>query len=276
MQTLPLSTRSLIKRIQQRIQHQPIAPFSFNINGDLRKISAVLFLLGQDDNHTPMLILNKRSALVRQPGDLCCPGGGVSLPFDSLMARWLRLPKMPLAIWKHGKWWRQNRRTDFRKLSLLLATALREGVEEMRLNPFGVLFLGPMPVQSLVMFNRVIYPLVAWVNRQQHFVPNWEVESIVRIPLASFFDPSNYARYRVSFAADDTADTALSDRDLGCFVHHHNGQDELLWGATHRITLRFLATVFDFAPPPMESLPLIHGRLGRQYLNGAKQSASGG
>ena len=269
MQALPPTNQSLIKLVQERLQHQIIAPFSFNTNGDLRRISAVLFLLGQNDDKTPLLILNKRSQRVRQPGDLCCPGGGVAPSIDPVIAKWLRLPKMPLARWAHGKWWRQNRQTDFHKISLLLATALREGVEEMRLNPFGVKFLGPLPTQNLVMFKRAIYPLVGWVNRQQHFVPNWEVETIVRVPLAFFFNRANYARYRISFNTGDANGKTIPDRQMPCFVYRHNGQDELLWGATYRITMRFLSIIFDFDPPPMESLPVIYRRLGQRYLNGS-------
>jgi hypothetical protein len=176
MQAFPQSTQSLIRLVQERIHRQPLAPLAFNTNGDVRRISAVFFLLGQGADKEPLLILNKRSRLVRQPGDLCCPGGGVSPSIDALIAKWLHLPVTPLTRWTHGRWWRRNRRQDFSKLSLLLATALREGFEEMRLNPFGVKFLGPMPAQHLVMFKRAIYPLVGWVNRQQHFFPNWEVE----------------------------------------------------------------------------------------------------
>lgn len=145
MQALPKSNQSLIELVQERLQRQAIAPFGFDANGDLRRISAVLFLLGQHDDQTPYLILNKRSHRVRQPGDLCCPGGGVSPSVDALIAKSLYLPKTPLSRWPHQNWWRKHRYRDYKKLSLLLATALREGVEEMRLNPFGIRFLGPMP-----------------------------------------------------------------------------------------------------------------------------------
>jgi hypothetical protein len=269
MQALPQSNKILIRLIKERIQRQPISPFTFNANGDLRRISAVLFLLGQNTHHDPFLILNKRSRLVRQPGDLCCPGGGVSPSIDALIARWLHLPITPLTRWSHGRWWRHHRRHDFTKLSLLLATALREGFEEMRLNPFGIQFLGPMPAQHLVMFKRAIYPLVAWVNRQQRFLPNWEVEKIVRIPLAAFFDVANYARYRISFNTGKADGKTIPDRDMPCFVHRHNGEDELLWGATYRIVMQFLATVFGYDPPLMASLPVINRKLGQRYLKGS-------
>ncbi len=268
MPDLPQSTQSFIRLVQERLHRQDPATFTFTSNGDLRRISAVLFLLGAGPNGEPLLILNKRSGRVRQPGDLCCPGGGISPAIDCLLARWLRLPVTPLSRWPLGAWWRRHRRTDFPKLALLLATALREGFEEMRLNPFGVRFLGPMTVQHLVMFKRAIYPLVGWVNRQQRFFPNWEVEEIVRIPVAELLDPNNYARYRISFKNDFPGAAGIPNRDMPCFVHRHNGHDELLWGATYRITEQFLKTVFGHVPPSLESLPIIHRRLGRQYLEG--------
>lgn len=269
MPTLPRSPEGFIHLVQDRLHRQPPTAFSFNTNGDLSLNSAVLFLLGKGDNGKPFLLLNKRSQRVRQPGDLCCPGGGISPSIDRLLARWLNLPITPLSRWPHEPWWRRYRKNDFPKLALLLAAALREGFEEMRLNPFRVKFLGPMPAQHLVMFKRAIYPMVGWVNNQRRFYPNWEVEEIVYIPVAAFFDNGNYARYRISFKTGNPHAPDLPYRDMPCFIHRHHGHDELLWGATYRITERFLKTIFDYVPPSMESLPVVHRRLGRRYLQGA-------
>ena len=125
-----------------------------------------------------------------------------------------------------------------------------------------------MPAQHLVMFKRAIFPLVAWVNRQQRFYPNWEVEKIVRIPLAALFDKGNYARFRISFAADTPEATRATPRDMPCFVHRQHGQRELLWGATYRITAQFLQTTFGFSPPEGDRLPAIHRQLDRRYVAG--------
>jgi len=268
MPTLPRSPEAFIRLVEDRLHRQPPATFAFNTNGDLSLHSAVLFLLGRGPNGEPLLILNKRSQRVRQPGDLCCPGGGVSPIIDRLLARWLNLPTTPLSRWPHGRWWRRYRKNDFPKLALLLAAALREGFEEMRLNPLGVRFLGPMPAQHLVMFKRAIYPMVGWVNHQKRFFPNWEVEKIVAIPVAAFFNDASYARYRISFKTGTPGVPDMPYRDMPCFIHRHKGQDELLWGATYRITERFLTTIFGHIPPSMASLPVIHRRLGLHYLQG--------
>ncbi len=235
--------------------------------------SAVLFLLGcncspiEEAAVEPCLILNKRSEKVRQPGDLCCPGGSISPRVDPLLAGLLRLPGSPLVRWEHWPQWRKYRPRLSRELALLFATGLRESLEEMRLNPLGVKFLGPLPSENLVMFHRTIHPLVCWVSSQKKFSPNWEVERIVPIPIRDLLDPTRYIRYRLRI--DVPAETARVNgvRDFGCFLHRRDGQAEHLWGATFRIAMNFLETVFDFRPPPLESLPTVDGKIDENYIN---------
>ena len=185
---------------------------------------------------------------------------------DAGLAALLRLPASPLARWQHWQRWRRERPRQAGWLRLLLATGLRESVEEMRLNPFGVTFLGPLPAQSLIMFNRVIYPMVVWVSDQKRFYPNWEVEKIVYIPVCDLFDPAKYARYCLQIQNSSAGDTVNT---FPCFRHQRAGEAEILWGATYRITVGFLKRVFDFEPPDMHSLPEIHGHLGKSYLSRA-------
>jgi 8-oxo-dGTP pyrophosphatase MutT (NUDIX family) len=265
---LPDSPDGFMRLVEQRLGQQRPAPFEFPANGDLKRISAVLFLLGSGTDGQPSLILNKRSPYVRQGGDLCCPGGGIAPGLDRLFARALELPGTPLSGWSQAVWWRRHRRADYRKLRLLLATALREALEEMRLNPFGITFLGPMPVQHLVMFKRAIYPMVGWVTRQRRFFPNWEVEKIVQVPIEALLDAGNYARYRISFNSGASGVPSLPTRDMPCFVYRHKAQMELLWGATFRMVAAFLNGVTGHQPPPLASLPVIERRLGRRYLKG--------
>ena len=265
----PASFRSaFIRLVRNRLQYHWPGSFGFTSNGDLRAISAVLFLLGTGTDGTPQLILNRRSPNVRQAGDLCCPGGGISPKLDFFLAKWLNLPTTPLFRWPYRKWWHRHRSADYDKLSILFTTALREGLEEMRLNPFGVTFLGPLPVQQLVVFHRAIYPLAVFVNRQQRFFPNWEVDRIIRIPLADLLCARNYGRIVMSGEGIDRSPLRMSQREFPCFIHRDNDQKELLWGATYRITENFLRTIFDFVPPDTDSLPIIHHRIGRHYLEG--------
>jgi hypothetical protein len=228
-----------------------------------------LFLLGLHPqtgslSGEPCLILNKRSVKVRQPGDLCCPGGRVSRRLDAGLATLLKLPILHLARWPHWPRWRKTRPRDAKWLRLLLATGVRESIEEMRLNPFGLTFLGPLPAQPLVMFQRIIYPMVVWVSGQKRFYPNWEVEKIIYIPLRDLLNSTRYARYRLRFEAQSTTPQINT---FPCFRYAKGNKEEVLWGATYRITAVFLDCVFGFVPPDLNSLPEIHGSLSRSYLN---------
>ena len=108
--------------------------------------SAVLFLLGMHRfpgrvHPEPCLIFNERSQQVRQPGDLCFPGGGIMPRFDPVLARLLNLPGSPLARWPQWSTWRRNYPGAATRMALCLATGLRESFEEMRLNQWAVLVL---------------------------------------------------------------------------------------------------------------------------------------
>ena len=234
--------------------------------------SAVLFLIGMccqanDFLDTPCLILNKRSLKVKQPGDLCCPGGSISSR-DAFLSKFLYLPGTPLTRWPHWQMWHKYRRREAQNLALLLAACLREGLEEMRLNPFGMKFLGPLPSQKLIMFQRVIYPMVCRIGRQKRFITNWEVEKIVKIPFKDLLNPSFYARYRVKVETSREKEIHPDIRDFPCFIHHSGESSEVLWGATFRITMAFLEIVFGFKPPEMESLPTVFRSLDKNYLTG--------
>lgn len=233
--------------------------------------SSVLFLLGEqcDGSPEPCVVLNKRSERVRQPGDLCFPGGRVAPRLDTFLSKMLKSPLSPLTRWRFWPDWRDRGGEQADRLSLLLATSLRESVEEMRLNPFGVTFLGPMPSEELWLFRRVMYPMVAWIHRQRHFLPNWEVEKIVYVPLRELLKPELYARYRLRFQGGGENGGEGYVQDFPCFRHENGREREVLWGATFRIVMSFLETVFGFRVPSMEALPVITKTMGERYLNGS-------
>lgn len=238
---------------------------------DFSTASAVLFLLGRPPRSSqPSLILTKRSAKVRQPGDLCCPGGSIAPHRDVFLSNLLKLPFLPLARWPNWKFWRHHNAQAARTLAILLTTGLRESFEEMRLNPLGVEFLGLLPPQALVMFDRVIYPLVAWVRRQRRFYPNWEVEKIVYIPLQELLKSENYARYRLNSGPPANRNQTLYATDFPCFRHTYRDETEILWGATYQMTSTFLKSIFDFSAPDWASLPVINGTLNDDYLTGQR------
>jgi hypothetical protein len=244
--------------------------------------SAVLLLLGYQScasgsGQAPCLIFNKRSVRVKQPGDLCFPGGRIAPRWDIRLSRILRLPFLSLSRWPYWRQWRRESPVSARRLALLLAASLREGFEEMRLNPLHVRFLGPLPRQRLIMFDRVIYPMAGAIGRQRRFSPNWEVEKIVHIPLKDLLGVDGYRCYRLQMVYRDQ--TALPPegghagtpiiQDYPCFVHDSEDGPEVLWGATYRITTLFLELIFGFVPPPVTTLPIIEGALDRAYLTGS-------
>jgi hypothetical protein len=273
---LPADSADLIEHITSALQERAIRDQIFTRDAfDLVTASSVLFLLGQRPTkdrrslHT-YLILNKRSSQVRQSGDLCCPGGRVVPRLDNYLAKFFTLPICSLGRWKFWPQWKRTRSRDANLLALFWATALRESAEEMRLNPLAVRFLGPLPPQPLVMFRRVIYPLVAWNSRQKRFFPNWEVERVVHIPLAELLCSANFVRYRLHMRMDSSAAGSNSTQDFPCFRFESNSGTEMLWGATYRITMAFLECVFQFRPPPVHDLPVVEGALDATYLAGRR------
>ncbi|NLI82110.1 MAG: hypothetical protein GX443_10555 [Deltaproteobacteria bacterium] len=238
---------------------------------DRVKSSSVMLLLGPqscENGAAPEIcfILNKRSMSVPQGGDLCCPGGTAKRTVDPLIARLLTLPGSPLTRWKHWKRLQRCLPGEARLVSRLLATGLRESWEEMRLNPFRVEFLGPMPSQCLLLFRRIIHPMVAWISGQKRFTPSWEVERIVMLPVRELFRLENYARYRLE--VPPSLEWRFNGRpdDFPCFRFAHGERLELLWGVTYRIVTLLLEMVFDFTVPQAASLPVVTGVIDESYV----------
>jgi 8-oxo-dGTP pyrophosphatase MutT (NUDIX family) len=260
----------IIAALQERSRQAPFFPRG--ISG-AASTSAVLFLLapkctGDPRSPEPCVVLNKRSARVKQPGDLCFPGGRVESRMDPYFARLLRFPLFPLGRWPFWPLWRKTRYLEARRMGLLFAASLREALEEMRLNPLGVTFLGPLPPQSLVMFDRTIYPMVGWIPRQRRFLPNWEVEKMIHIPLRELLRPARYGRLRIRYEMASAYGDSGHGEDFLCFLHRNGRETEVLWGATFRIVLGFLEIVFGFIPPDMEGLPTMCRSLDQTYLSG--------
>lgn len=224
--------------------------------------AAVLFLLGMhrpdpDRPPEPCIIFNQRSRHVRQPGDLCFPGGGLAPRLDGFLGGLLRLPGFPLFRWTPGIRRHSRQHKMFPEMPRLFATSLRESFEEMRINPFRVRFLGPMAPEYFKRVDRTIYPMVGWNLGQKTFTPNWEVERIVYIPLRRFFHSGAYAKLSASdLSSDEEKSRMAPGEEFPCLVYEGGTTREILWGLTYRIVMRFLDIVFDFKPPPMSSLPV--------------------
>lgn len=237
--------------------------------------AGVVMLLGQNPAGTdlgaePCIVLNKRSLKVKQPGDLCFPGGRMAPHIDPYLARLFSLPFASLGLLRFWGKWKKHHSRQAKLMSILWATGLRECLEEMRLNPFGLRFLGPLPPQSLVMFRRTIYPMVGWIKRQKRFFPNWEVEKVLYVPLRDLLNPNYYGRYRLRMGNNPGRGGIESIKDFPCFQLPAPNGKEILWGATYRIIIDFLESVFDFEPPAVQTLAVIEGALDETYLNGKR------
>ena len=240
------------------------------------RTSSVLLLLGEMvpvEGGIPeaCIILNKRSKEVKQPGDLCCPGGAIE-KLDHFLSRLLSFNGSFLSRWPCWDKLKTGQPENAQFLSLLYAAGLRESWEEMRLNPFGLTFLGPLPSQCLILYRRVIHPLAAWVSYQKEFTLSWEVERIVRFPLRALLNPFNYAVYRINVPPRLEWRFRGTTVDFPCFIHSINGRAELLWGATFKIVTLFMQMIFGFRIPDLKRLPLIPAIVGEEYVNGGTRN----
>ena len=230
--------------------------------------SVLVPLQAAPDGGDPRLILNKRSQKVRQPGDLCFPGGGPELPLDGIIAQALGLSRSPLTRWPFWDTYKRRSWKGADDIALVLATGLRESLEEMNLFPFGVQFLGPLPAQQLVMFDRRIQPMVVWVESDQPFHTNWEVQRVIPIPLRDLLDPGNYCAYHIVYTPRVAARLGTPSQVFPVFRFDDGNSVEILWGVTFRIVQSFLNLVFEYDMPPMDALPLVPGTLGMEYYTG--------
>lgn len=255
MNVLLQNQHRLTDHIRIRLQANAFPPETDR--GDDSSAAAILFLMGMhpiggQGRREPVLILNQRSERVRQPGDLCFPGGGLSPRLDRLLSGLLGLPGFPL----HG-WNPKNGHKIHGAMARFLATGLREGFEEMRVNPFRIRFLGPMAPEHFTRFNRTVYPMVTWLTGPHAFVPNWEVARIVYIPLRQFFDPGAYTKLPLSqLSRQKESDRLPATTEFPCLIYENGNGREILWGLTFRIVLHFLETVFDFEPPATIHRPM--------------------
>ncbi|MFO7962638.1 MAG: CoA pyrophosphatase [Desulfobacterales bacterium] len=246
--------------------------FTDHVHGVLDQ-SAVLVPIGPNciNSEEPAdlcLILNKRSKNVRQAGDLCFPGGGVSPNLDRLLANLLKFPLTPLTRWKFWTRCRKRSPAQAYKLSILFAASLRESFEEMRVNPLHVRFLGTLNPYRLAMQNRFIFPMVGWLPKQKRFLHNWEVEKIVYIPVRRLLNPENHAMFKLSIAGNQASSLNRFPLLHPGYLHESEGEIDLLWGATYRIAMDFLSVIFDYNPPPPNRSATIDWVLDENYFNG--------
>jgi 8-oxo-dGTP pyrophosphatase MutT (NUDIX family) len=113
----------------------------------------------------------------------------------------------------------------------IVATAVREAVEETGLDPNGVDILGTMPDFPLSVSNNLVTPVAAWWTRpsQVAAVDQREAVDVFRVPVADLLEPAN----RASAARDIPGRTVRTP----AFIVG----DVVVWGFTAIV----LSTMFD-------------------------------
>lgn len=215
-----------------------------------------------------VFLLNKRSSQVKQAGDLCAPGGGIHPLLDRLGQKALEMGLLPCARGPALDRARQRGKALYRRILFFLANALRESWEELRLNPCNVEFLGPLQIYRLSARNWIMFPLAGRVLRPWKPRLSWEVEKIVSIPLAAFFQPENYAVYSLEVPEKLVAQGIPDPWEFPCLVHKEDGEEEILWGATYQVIRSFLKILFGTPLPQPDKTTVIHRPLVPNYLSG--------
>ncbi|MBW2544555.1 MAG: CoA pyrophosphatase [Deltaproteobacteria bacterium] len=226
----------------------------------------LFFKTGQStDKGEFVFLLSKRSAAVSQSGDLSGPGGKLE-PFLDRFLRFFIVRLCPSILNGDALMYARKRGdAAFDSITLFLANAVRESWEEIRLSPFNIRFLGPLPPYSLRLFTKTIFPVVGLVEKKWNFHPNREVDKIVEIPLEAFCNEDNYGFFSIYSPADETE----TGWKFPCLIHEDNdGKEEILWGATFNIIMSFLEIVFDFKPPQIHPQKIITRVLHPDYLTG--------
>ncbi len=224
--------------------------------------------LKKDPSGEYVVLLNKRSKRVQQGGDLCAPGGGIHPILDRISQQILRIGLFPWArgpAFKRGK---ERGDAIYGKILFFLGNALRESWEEIRLSPFNVEFLGPLPSYRLQSRRWIIFPLAGRVKRlwQPRLSP--EVDKIIPFPLSIFFQPESHALYTLEVPEELIAQGIPNPWEFPCVVYAANGEEEILWGATYAILRSFLGIVFNYPLPSPDGRRVIHRKLIATYLSG--------
>ncbi|MDO9586288.1 MAG: hypothetical protein Q7I93_07405 [Syntrophales bacterium] len=188
------------------------------------------------------------------------------LPLKKLITSGL----MPSLRNKAGRYARRRDSRTYHAVALFLANAAREAWEEIRLNPFRLFFLGPLPSCSLHLFRRTIFPIVGFVNSGHSFRPNYEVERIVDIPVRAFFQQENYGTM-TTIPDSGLRHSGNSPETLPCLIYlDPEGRENILWGATFLIVASFLKIVFDFQIPQGQTGLTFNKTIDAHYLSGGR------
>jgi 8-oxo-dGTP pyrophosphatase MutT (NUDIX family) len=170
--------------------------------GDYKK-SAVMVLISNIDGKLNVLFEKRSENLKNQPGDICLPGGKIEDGESPLQA------------------------------------AIRETTEELNINPGEIDLFGPLDY-FISPYNSIIYPFVAYINKNS-FNPNKsEVESTFWVPLNFFMQQEeeiHYVNIEPSFNDDFPFDLINQGKNYkfskGKLMQiFYKYEDKVIWGYT--------------------------------------------
>jgi len=218
------------------------------------------------------VVLNKRSIYVQQAGDLCFPGGGTDRRLDRILSRLLAWGILPTERSEPLRKLLLSPRLERDVFLFILASVLRESWEEMRLPPWRVEYLGGLPTLWMQSFPRVIFPVVGWIRSGWKARPNWEVESVLRLPLRAFFDPSNYGICQFMVTPPSEESQERLEWEYPCLVVNDSDGAEILWGATFRILMTFMERAFELGVEQINPARRIVKELSPHYFSGKERA----
>ncbi|WP_137295149.1 NUDIX hydrolase [Nocardioides dongxiaopingii] len=201
-----------VERAAREITVHDLTRFQVPEETDGLRRSAVLMLFGEGE-HGPDLLLTERAHHMRShPGQVSFPGGGVDPGETPAQA------------------------------------AVREGEEEVGLDPSGVEVFGVLPELWVPPSNHAVVPVLAWWREPS---PVWvrsadEVHAVYRVPLHELRDPT----HRI------TVTGPRGWRSPGFLIG--DDHDVILWGFTGGIIARLLEYVGwidDLPDAPERDLP---------------------
>jgi len=262
--------------VAERLEHGPIdfvEQMQFveekRAAGEKYAASAVLLPLEFDVwSQEYGVILNKRSTYVQQAGDLCFPGGGTDGRLDRILSRLLAWGVLPVGRSEPLRRLLRSSPQAREVFLFVLAGVLRESWEEMRLPPWKVEYMGALPTLWMQSFPRVIFPVVGRVRPGWKARPNWEVESVLRLPLRTFFDPENYAICKFLVRTPSEEGQGMLEWEYPCLVINDPAGEEILWGATFKILMDFMERVFELPVGQINPSRSISRELSPYYFNG--------
>ena len=226
-----------------------------------------------DSSGRYVFLLSKRSKNVQQPGDLCAPGGGIHPFLDSLSGKLLRYRLVPGIRGPGFERAKSRGKAMYEQILFLLGNALRESWEELRLSPFNVEFLGPLPTYRLRHRSWIIFPMVGRVKHALKTKFSCEVEKVISIPVEEFFRTTSFAVYSIEVPGNLIAQGIPNPWEFPCLIHKENGEEEILWGATFEVIQTFFEIVFGFSFPAPDKQRIVRRPLASNYLSGREEKS---